>query len=79
MSMHETDAFRRECRTEVIAKWWRPYSPYIADYSRDGVFRVYEGGTQCGPGVLGGSLEDAAEWCSRHGYMRLSDWQEKQP
>ncbi len=76
--MHETDAFRKECRTEVIAKWWLPHTAYYAQYTRDGLFCVFEEGSPVGTGVLGGDLHDAAVWCYHNGYVRLSDWK-KQP
>lgn len=71
--MHETDAFRRECRTEVIAKWWLPHTMYFADYQRDGRFAVYLDGVPVAYNK-NGSLKRASEWCKSNGYVRLGDW-----
>ena len=70
--MHETDAFRKECRTEVVAKWWLPHTMYFADYQRDGRWCVYCDGVPIAYS-LKATLKQAVRWAKENGYMRLGD------
>lgn len=70
--MHETDAFRKTCKTEVIARWWLPQTVYCADYQRDGLFRVWCNGC-CMAMSSGNKLESSAKWAASNGYVRLGD------
>lgn len=71
-SMHETDAFRQQCRTEVIARWWLPGClRYHAEYQRDDRFAVYCDGVCIG--YIIGTLEDAIDWAMKNGYVRLGE------
>ena len=69
--MHETDTFRKECRTEVVAKWWLPYTLYLAEYARCGRLSIYYDG--CCTGMSDLSLEGASTWAQQNGYVRLGE------
>lgn len=69
--MHETDAFRQQCRTEVIARWWVPLTQYNADYRRDGVLTIYSREVPLAYCRCGFCC--AADWARKNGYVRLGE------
>lgn len=70
--MHETDAFRQSCRTEVIAVWWLPLTTHTAEFRRDGRFVMRSAG-QVTAWFVDQDLGETAEWCKANGYARLGD------
>ena len=70
--MHETDAFRKRCRDERIARWWVPYTYAYMEYRRTGLLLAFIG-TQLVGLWAGYDLESANKIARDHGYQRISE------